>query len=367
MQVIHGRIQRFLRGSGGELNGLILDRGIEVQIPSAKSNQVLAIAEIGSTMEMHGWVRPGPAGGMQFHATAIINDDSKQFVYLHELPHNPEMPFPSTPTSEEAASLGPLPADQQGRGITAQAHESIEDSSEPEKRRPFFHESQAASEPGSQRTEAATSILLGNRENAVREIERAYDGLHHAQALLAYLKIVDLESPNVGQLFDGAKLSYERALSSHRKQKFSEASELAAASSGLSLAVETVISRAFRASANSPTLVPPPPLHPATSGGSAQIHDRLLHVQRLLSRIHWLLENGTMPAEEIQEVQKITSWSESFLRQAQREFRTVGAESSADLANTAYEIAQAAEHICKKCYVTREDAPHFTVTAQPSD
>jgi hypothetical protein len=367
MQVIHGRIRSILRGSAGEMNGFILERGIEVRFPSAHANQVSAISEVGSQVEIRGWARPGPAGGTQFNATSILNCDSSQIADLKDLPHTPEVPSFPIPTSEETASLAPLPRSGQGSGATAgRSDQSIQKSSEKGWKRVVFAPSPLA-EPDSQGSGSAAFSTWTARESAIKGIERAYDGLHRAQAMLAYFKIVELESPDVGQLFDGAKLNYEQALSAHRKQEFPAASELAAASSGLSLAAEFVISRAFRASAKSPTLVPPPPLRPATSAGAAQVQDRLLLAQRLLSRIHWLLENGTMPAEEIREVQKVATWSETFLHEAQQEIRTGGCEDSMDLANTAFEIAHAAEHICKKCYVSREDTSHFTVTAQPSD
>src|ERR1700675_364041 len=119
MQVIHGRIQKFLRGRAGEIIGFILDSGIEVQFPSAHSKHVSAIAEFGSHMEIHGWMRPGPAGGTQFDATAIVNCDANQIVYLKESPHDPEMPFSSTATSEADASLALPSRNEHSTGVTA--------------------------------------------------------------------------------------------------------------------------------------------------------------------------------------------------------------------------------------------------------
>jgi hypothetical protein len=370
MQVIQGQVRRFLHGRAGEINAFILDRGIEVRFPSAQSTQVSRIVELASNVEIHGWTRPGPAGGMQFDATAIINSDSNQIVYLRQLPlpHEPEVPPSSTAMSEEAASLAPLLHDGQAQDTASgNSFDSIEGFTGEDEDRVLSYKSHPADGTGSHPTGVAVATRWANREGAVKNIERAYDDLHRTQAILAYVKIVDLKDPNVGQLLEEAKRCYEQAFSTYQRDDFTAAEELAAASSNLSATVELVVSRTFRSSANSPTLVPSPPLRRATSTESAQAQNYLLRVQKLLFRIRWLLENGTMPAEDIQEVQKITTWSETFCLQAQRVFRAGGTEDSMELAKTAYEIARAAEHICKKCYVTRDASSHFTVTAQPSD
>jgi hypothetical protein len=333
MQVIHGRIQRFLRERAGEMTGFILAPGIEVRFPLGNSPHVSAIAQIGSYMEIHGWVCRGAGGKTQFHAIAIANFDSNQLVYLKEPPHEPETPLSSTTTSTEVASLAP-----------------------PQR-------SQFASGPETLQLGVAALSHGSNRQSAARGIDRAYDDLHRAQALLAYFRIMDIERPNVGQLLEGAKRSYEQALSVYLTQDFSAACELAATSSGLSLGVEIVISRSFRSSPNSPTLVPAPPSDEATSRDSMQVQDHLLRVQKLLSRIHWLLENGTMPSDDMEDAQKIAGWSKAFLQQARQLFRGGNVKDASDLTLAAEAIAQSAEHRCKKCYVNRESDSRLTPAA----
>jgi len=86
----------------------------------------------------------------------------------------------------------------------------------------------------------------------------------------------------------------------------------AAASGELSRSVEVVVSRTLRADTNYPTLVPYPPRNhtSVTTVGEAQAG--LARVGKLLLRIHWLMKNGTLPAEDREQVQRITSWSDMF-------------------------------------------------------
>jgi hypothetical protein len=116
MQVVHGRIKKFLRGCAGETTGFVLDPGVEVLFPLTNSPQVSAIAEIGSYMEIHGWVSRGPAGKTQFHATSIANFDSNRVVCIKEPPQEPGTPLPSTTTSKDAASLAPPLANRRNFG-----------------------------------------------------------------------------------------------------------------------------------------------------------------------------------------------------------------------------------------------------------
>jgi hypothetical protein len=366
MQVIQGQVQKFLLGSGGEINGFVLDHGMEVRFPSDQSSRVSPIIDVGSNVEIHGWRWPGSAGRMQVNAFAIINSDSNHMVFIKQLPspHNPEVPPSSIPTAKQAAPLAPLTqVDQSQAARAGKGSNSIDSLLSVGREGAPLDKPQAASGSDSSRNGRSTAFRTGTREGAARDIEHAYDGLHRTQAILAYVKIMDSKDPNVGQLLEEAKRSYEQALSNYQKENFSAAGELAAASSDLSMAVEMIVSWTFRSSANSPTLVPPPPMLQATTSQSGQIQDRLRHVQKSLSRIRWLLDNGTMPREDIEEVQKIVVWSETFLAQARQLSRQGHIEDASEFAQAAEAVMHSAEHRCKKCYVALESDSRFAPTA----
>lgn len=367
MQIIRGRVESFLDSCPGQINGFVLDSGIEVRFSSAESSRVSSLIEIGSPVEIRGWTRPAPAGEMEFEAASIKNSDSNQIVHVEHLPlpHDPEVPPPSIAT-EEAASLPPLPREQgRRRALSGKSFGFMEGLSGSVKESESFH-SQSSNVAEKHPADTTPSNRWINREEAAKEIENAYDALHRTQAILAYVKIVDLKDPDVGQLLEEARRCYEQALSIYQRADFA-ADELAAASRNLSAAAENVVSQIFRSSSLSPTLVPPPPLHQTTPDDSAQVLDRILRTQKSLSRIRWLLENGTMPQEEMEEVQKVSAWSEGYFQRAQRAFHAGRIEESAELAGTAYAVAQAAEHICRKCYVERVSGSRSTVVTQPSD
>lgn len=368
MQAIRGRVAGFLSNSSGQSTGFVLDNGIEVHFPPHESSRVSPVVEVGSPVEIHGWARPGPAHEMRFDATAIKNCESNRIAFFEDLPlpHDPEVP-PFSATTEEAA---PLPHSHgEERAHPASTAKSLG----------LRKEDFVATERGdslasrSSRTwhnppvGSAASSRQTSTEQSARAIEAAYDGLHRTQAILAYVKIVDLKDPDVGRLLEGAQQTYQRAFFSHQNSDFTAAGELAAASRNLSAAVETIVSRIFRSSATFPALVLPPPPRPATREESAQVLDRILRTQKSLARIQWLLENGTMPQEDVEEVQEIAAWCERFFRQAQREFQAGGIDDSAGLAETACAIAQAAEHICKKCYVSHDPDFHASLAVHTLD
>jgi hypothetical protein len=369
MQVIRGRVDKFLYGHAGEINGFVLHRGIEVRYPLGQSSRVTAIAAIGSHVEVHGWTHPGPAGGMHLDAAAIMNSKLKRLVYLETPPPPPapEVPSLSHSAPGEAVPLAPPQLDGAAANATSgrlrgSRTEIVEDGW----MRVRLDARQTPGDPNGHGPAAGSPNAGGDQEGAAEGIERAYASLHRVQALLAYIKILNINGPDAGQLLDEAKHSYEQALSNYQRHDFSVARELAAASNDLSRAVEIVISRTLRASANSPTLVPPPPTHPKTSKELSRARDQIAQVEQLLFRLRWLLENGTMPSEEAEQVQKITSWSETFYVEAQQLIRNGATEDALQVAQAADAMAHSAEHVCKQSYVTHGSASGETIKSQAS-
>lgn len=193
-------------------------------------------------------------------------------------------------------------------------------------------------------------------EGAARSIELAYDGIHRAQALLAYVTIVDLHVPDVSQLFDESKYTYQQAVSRYQKQEYAAADEFAAASGELSRSVEIVVSRTLRVDSNSPTLVPSPPDHQPDVLNSAEAQSSLARVGKLLARIHWLVQNGTLPFEDREQVRRITSWSDVLYSKGQQSWKAGAIAEASYFISVAEAVAHSSEHICKQDYIARVSA-----------
>jgi hypothetical protein len=79
---------------------------------------------------------------------------------------------------------------------------------------------------------------------------------------------------------------------------------------------------------------------------------RGLAAQSVIARIHWLLENGTLPLDDRTQVRKILSWGDAFYREVRRCCQTGTVENAAELIQAASAAAHSAEHVCRKWYVT---------------
>ena len=108
-------------------------------------------------------------------------------------------------------------------------------------------------------------------------------------------------------------------------------------------------------------MVPPPPVHRSPPAQSDRANAQLVRVKQMLARLRWLIQNGTMPSEELEHVRKITSWSEAFCGQAQRFLRAGVSEDAIEFAQAASAAAHSAEHVCKQSYVS-----HGSVSEEPA-
>jgi hypothetical protein len=159
--------------------------------------------------------------------------------------------------------------------------------------------------------------------------------------------------PGIGQLLDEAKHTYEQALSRYQSQSYVAATEFAAASASLSRVVEILISRNVRTDDSLPSLVPPPPDLYSQSANSTDVEENLAEAESVLSRIHWLLEHGTLPLEDRTQVRRIASWANALCKQAQHSYRQSSLPDAMELAHAALAGADSAEHICRKWYVAQ--------------
>jgi hypothetical protein len=195
------------------------------------------------------------------------------------------------------------------------------------------------------------------RNDSARSIGSAYDSLHRIQAILAYLHIMKRRVPGISQFLDEAKHTYEQAHARFAVSDFAGAKELAEASGSLCRVVEIVMARTLRWDDGLPSALPPPPEHSRGIFAPEHIDENLSQVESVLSRIRWVLENGTLPSEERSQVRKIASWGDAFYKQAQHTYREAVLEAAAQFAQAALAGASSAEHVCRKWYISHRVHP----------
>jgi hypothetical protein len=337
VQTVSGEIERFIEDPRGAMHGFVLDGGQVVRFPVEKAPGVARIVSVGSHVGIEGILHSDGSSQEYWEPFLIMNFDSKRSVTFLApnsqarpgmLPHNPPQP--------EASLVHPeIPR-------TTSESEGAADSE-------HFSRNTLGDSPSAARTAPAAT-----RDDAVTSISQSYDALHRVQAILAYLHIMKRGVSGIGQLLDEAKHTYVQALSRYDSRSFVAASEFASASAGLARVVGILISRTVRSDFSLPSLVPRPPDSPLHATDSGDIEKNLTEAQSILSRVHWLLENGTLPLDDRTQVRRIASWGDAFYHQAQRYHRNHRRESPRDaseLAQAAVAAAHSAEHICRKWYV----------------
>jgi len=319
--VIRGRISGLLNSAAGEINGVVLDNGRSVHFPPDRASRALLVAIIGSRVEIQVSLESTFVGDSQENVPRITNLDSQQSTTLcaSPTPQSPEVTTGSHLPHDTAAPLGP----------------ALE----------RFLESVVS--------RSALPNTHADKE-AVHEIENADQALHRIRAMLAHLKMVKRDQSVTSQYLEEAEHTYVQAISHWQVRDFEEARELAAASRSLSQVIDIFLRRIFYEHSDSPRR------ELSTAGAAIEFPDKhaaalkeLDMTQSLLSRIGWVLENGTMPFEDRARVSKFSIWSSDLYRWANRFIESGAFEEAAVFAQAANAVACSAEHLCKKCYVTR--------------
>ena len=360
MHRVKGTVSMFLYNSDGMLTGFLLDGGQEVRFPANRENisAVRRILPTNSIVEVRGEVQPGDNGDEYVEASFITNLTSQRTATLPRLSQSrPGMLSDGAPN--KVASLA-----HPGSGNSKISDsKKLEVSPIPERHgcavlEPGVNDADSQSlRPGSyfhslmQKPEGHDVEEVG-RNIAARCIGHAYDSLHRIQAILAYLHIIQHRVPGISQFLDEGKHTYEQALARFGNADFSSAKEFAQASDGLSRVVEIVMARTLRCDTSLPSLVPPPPGYEALCSEPQQVEEHLVEAENVLSRIHWVLENGTLPSEDRAQVRRIASWGDALYKQAQRTYRSAVLEDAAELALAALAGAHSAEHVCRKWYTS---------------
>jgi len=334
METAVGRVSELLYGADGEVNGLHLDCGEEVRFPEGQGHLVRLILEAGSRVEIEGIPASNDASGSHIEAALITNCDSKR-----------SMTF-LTPTNQgKPGMLADATPDAQASLVLSDGDRQRIPGANEAKKDELAEQNQPHRAPQQNGGDAATAIGL------------AYDSLHRIQAILAYLHIMKRQVQGMSQFLDEAKRTYEQALSRYESRNFSAATEFAAASRNLSRMVEIIMARTLRSDTTLPSVVPPPPAAAGSSVDSDQVEESLAEAEAVLSRIHWLLENGTLPLEDRSQIRKIASWGLSLHKQAKHMCRNLDLPDAAELSDAALAGAHSAEHLCREWYVGRTSDP----------
>jgi len=199
-------------------------------------------------------------------------------------------------------------------------------------------------------TDATQPRPVGN--DAAIGIGRAYDGVHRIHATLTYIRIMDISinNPGFSSIFDEAKHTYEQALALYEGRDFEGALEFAAASRELTEVLEIILSRALRSDFLYPSFVLLPPDHQITLEDSIRMQEELYRVERLLSLIHRVAENGPSLSEDQAQTLNIATCSEHLLEKARHLLLFAEMQEALDLVHAAAVTAHAAEHVCKRWY-----------------
>jgi hypothetical protein len=102
-----------------------------------------------------------------------------------------------------------------------------------------------------------------------------------------------------------------------------------------------------------PSSVPPPPKRASIPNDSKRLREILRGVDSVLVRIHWLIENGTLPLDDRNQVRRIAAWGEVLYRQARRMGECESEGDAIELARAARAAADSAEHVCRNWYLGR--------------
>jgi hypothetical protein len=357
MQSVEGEVSMFLYDTEGRLQGFLLRLGQRVRfcVTLENTGTVREIVTTGSQVEVQGDLRTDRVGDEYMQATLIRNLDSKRTATF-PAPNPAGKPgtlSDGAPNTE--AFLAPSETES-GRKMTVEkvndsqtnAEKDDSDSSLAADNYPqhlypgsYFHDSlQYNQAEGVARNEAA------------RSIGRAYDSLHKIQAILAYMHIIQLRVPGISQFLSEAKRTYEQAMAGFACADFDKAKEFGEASRSLSRVVEIVTVRTLRSDTSLPSLVPRPPRHRAAGSDAERVEEHLVEAELVLSRIHWILENGTLPLEDRAQVRKIASWGNALYKQARQTYHDDVFEDAAELAHAALEGVHSAEYVCRKWYVS---------------
>lgn len=357
MQTVSGQVERFLQDPKGDLHGLVLDGGQVVRFPVDQGHLVTLIVCVGSHVGVEGVLHAEAGTSEYWDATLITNFDSKRSVTFLAPKCQVKPGMLQNAPSSTASLVHPTTQVAEGSMKKKDRGETVPELRDQLLEEIASHPEAQPSTPPPQPASHASHPPVPGLHDASVGIGQAYDRLHRVQAILAYLHIMKRKVPGISQFLDEAKHTYEQALARFEARNYVAASEFAAASASLSRVVEIIMSRTLRSDTSLPSLVPPPPGHSSHSNEPSHVEGDLAEAESVLARIHWLLENGTLPLEDRTQVRKIASWGDALYKQARHSYRHAALPDASELAQAALAGAYSAEHVCRKWYVGQVATP----------
>jgi len=368
MQTLYVTIIQLLRDANDRVHGFVLDSGEAVHFSVDHLDLVAALVTLNSRIQITGDLRPSGNGQQLLTSAHFTNMDSNQSTSLPAPVRlgKPGMLLNATPKTTASLALHQI-AEEVTPSETSLPTQSCSETLDRFLKETAIKARRSGSASTEHPQQHSQPPLRATRSDAASAIERAYDSLHRIQAILAYLNIMKRQVHGMGQTHEEASHTYEQALSRHAAQDFEGAFEFATASECLSRVVEGVISRTLRSDTSYPSVVPPPPEHIGTFESPSRVQDDLNAVEAVLARVHWLLENGTLPLEDRTQVRRIAGWGDAFYQEARRMYQRGSHEDATDLVQAGIDAAVAAEHICRNWYVAHAaDSRHHMITADRS-
>jgi hypothetical protein len=316
MQIIIGTICKLLTNSAGLVHGFSLDLPIEIYFPEGQSEQVLALIAIGSSVRVHASARDNPAADRCADATSITNLDSGRSLDLSlPTPHSPEVS-----TYHYAPPRNPTPLG------------------------PAFEEDRRVAP-------------LATAREVADSIEQAHERLHRVQAILVHLNLTKQHNSGLAEYLDEAEHTFVQALARYEARDFEGAREYIAASASLCCLVEIFLSRTMRANDTFESPAQSLPVLISSQDDEATVQRDLSRVERLLARIRWVTQNGTLSSEDRTQVERLSSWGARLCHWAHRLLDTGANLDAIEFARAAEAAVSSAEHLCREGYVTRSAVP----------
>jgi hypothetical protein len=202
MEAMQGKICEILPETADDVFALVLAGGLEVLLPQKWGRKVLDVVSLGSDLEICGYAFCGLAGDPCVNAQFITNLTSRRSLSLREIPASPEA-SPCSPTPVGATPLAPP--------FAVVAFEQPED--------------ERAAVPCSY---PSSTPLLGNISHNLKLEQHCAPA--SVEALIAYVRILDLELPDLTHLMEESKQTYEQAVASYERHECLVANEFADAS-----------------------------------------------------------------------------------------------------------------------------------------
>ena len=368
MQTLYGTVIQLLRDANDRVHGLVLDSGEAIHLSLDHPNLIAALFTLNSRIQITGDLRCGSNGQQLLTSALFTNLDSNRSTSLPAPVRlgKPGMLLNATPNTTASLALHSIT-----EGVTP-SETGLQTQSRAEPLDRFLEEVSIKARPSrSASTEHphqhSQPLLHATRSDAASAIERAYDSLNRIQAILAYLNIMKCQVHGMSQMHEEARHTYEQALSRHAGQDFEGAFEFGMACECLSRLVEGVISRTLRSDTSYPSVVPPPPAHIGICESPGRVQDALVAAEAVLARVHWLLENGTLPLADRTQVRRIAGWGDAFYQEARRMYQRGSHQDATELVQAGIDAAVAAEHIYRNWYVAHAaDSQHRMITADRS-